>query len=338
VRFRTIVLSGLLGASLLGNIILLSRSSETPPAPPSNRDSDEAKNLRASLDHANAELAATKADLAQLAAKSQASTPSLPAAAEPQDRVSHFRKRLHSLSAPQNFRTNRDPGDAARESDLQAEFHRLEMDRQQNPAVYGKCMAACLEKILQESKPPMDPQQQAALQKALSDVTGRFEKVADETTPERVASELRLEADLWGTLREILTEEQFREASVHPLSSLLVYTPVGGIIQSGAHTLDYIASVWADSLGVSEEQRASFQGQAQLYMTTIRRLEYEAAPDGLIWDILYEPKGYDFRARAMQAQAEAIKGLTPYLTPDQARKLRTMAIQEYLFSFLDNGK
>jgi hypothetical protein len=58
----------------------------------------------------------------------------------------------------------------------------------------------------------------------------------------------------------------------------------------------------------------------------------------LIWDILYEPKGYDFRARAMQAQAEAIKGLTPYLTPDQIQKLRTMAIQEYIFTFPDKGK
>jgi hypothetical protein len=333
VRLRTIVLSGLLGASLLGNLILLRRSGETPALPPPSRDSNEARNLRASLDHANAELASTKADLALLAAKPQASIASLPTVVEPPDRVKQFKQRLGSLKSGWNNRVNRDPADQVRESELRTEFHRLEIDRQQNPAVYGKCMAACLENILREITPPMEPNQQAALQKTLAEFTGRFEKVSDETTPERVASELRLESDLWGRLKEILTGDQFMDASTHPLSHYLVTESMGGLTQASTKTAAHLASIWAASLGASAQQQDSFQGQAKFYVETLQRLEQEVAPDGEVWDILYERKGFDLRAKAMQLQADALKGLTPYLTPEQVQKLRTVSVEEYILSF-----
>jgi hypothetical protein len=123
------------------------------------------------------------------------------------------------------------------------------------------------------------------------------------------------------------------DVSTHPLSYHLVTESMGVVMRAGKETATHLASVWAASLGASPEQLASFQGQAKFYIDTIQRLELEAAPDGQVWDILYERKGFDLRAKAMQLQADAFKGLTPYLTPEQVQKLRTVSVEEYMLSF-----
>src|SRR6185295_18084818 len=156
-RNRLIALSILLAGSVLLNIILLRRpeNPEIPQTPPV-KEAAAAQELRDRLERAKAELLTMKAELANMAdkPKAAASTP-----AEAEDRVSLFRRRLQKLNPVRKQRHSHDPVERARESELTAEFHRLELDRQQDPATYGKCMTACLEQMVQELEPPLDQDQ-----------------------------------------------------------------------------------------------------------------------------------------------------------------------------------
>jgi len=339
------ILAVLLGASLLGNAMLMSRlSRRAEPDPAQTRKSadatakpiltDETAKLRDSLEAEKKKNEELRIRIEHLETDkkvlAQDSTPGQNKA----DKLVAFRERLRKL-----FKVMKDPAAKAGAVDPDSmveltetymEFFKMAATRSKEPKAYADYLHAFYEIGLEGETTALSQAQSGALSKLFEDFGLSLSKVPSTPAGERLIKEVELEASTMARVRDLLTEPQRALLAKDSMNALAAGNMMSTSYISGQGGADQIATMWTQSYQLDASQQPQAKIAAQAYLDAMNRLD----PDGKAkklnqFDQSGSPESYEYRLRSLREQLAALNMLSASLTPAQQERLRTQTMREF---------
>lgn len=332
---RELVLGVFLLASLAANALLLFRASSPPEgpspsrlertprtgagSPPGSPSEEEWLRLRRELEATREKVESLEKDQ-----RAQATGRAVP---ETPDRVSQFRERLRQLGHGRTGQSS-EPREMLAQQELRAECERLQIYRLEDPGSYGKCLAAYYDFLIGGMTPACTENQKALVEQILTEAAMKFSKISEETSGERLLSELRLEGEVHGKLADLLGQPFQSQFGANTASTLFEVASTRGYlgIPTAGQT---VALQWASGLGIDRSQFPAVEKIAAEFMEDAWARQCRASAGGTA--IYGTRESFSLREQALQSQLEALRRLSTYLTPDQQARLKSFQMREYLF-------
>ena len=304
----------LLGASLLLNVVLLSRRPEPPAPAPRPSPPKGIKEADSFIPPEPARVAALETRVRELEAeKSVRPEPVLPP-----DRSVAFRQKLARVM--KLWRDPRAMASAPPEAHLEAqevsmEFQRAKLERWTNPKAYAEMIRAVLEQTAIDLKTPLSEVQRDALRRTLEDYEASLATMADADPWQRYLHEVGPEADVLQRLRSYVTPEQ--EAKVMGFGTMSPWTASTAPWVDRGQAEAFVTQTWSSTYGLDDTQKAAVQAAARIYVNAMDALNAQmgsAAMPGR--------ETPEWRRSCAQILVDVLGGLESSLTPEQRARLR----------------
>jgi hypothetical protein len=247
----------------------------------------------------------------------------------PEDPAARFRELLRSfgrLSRRSDFDV--DLREKAQRRHAQAEFDQVQVYRLENPPLFGRCLAAYYQTLVDTVTPACTPAQREALRQILETGAAEFSKVEGDSTADRILAQIRLEGELHRKVTETLSEHQNQDLCENGLCSLFEISTIQGY-WGFSGTGGGPAGYWAKALGTDPIQFEEITKAAIKFEQEAWRAQAQVTQTGSA--VYGTPEYFAVRENSMRAQVEALRRLSPFLTTEQQARLKSLPIQEFLF-------
>lgn len=308
----------LFGASVLLNVVLLTRRPAVEPPPPRPAPRAPMKEPDAFIRPAEpaARVAALEAKVRELEAEKVVLAQPAPAVVP--DRKAAFRGKL--ARAMKLWRDPRGLATAAPETllelqEVSMEFQRAKLERWKDPRAYTEMVQAVLEQAAVELKAPLSEVQRDALRRTLEDYALSLAEMADADVWQRYLHEAGPEADLLQRLRTYVTPEQ--EARVMGLGGMSPWSPSTAPWVDKGQAEMHVTQTWMMSYGLDESQKAAVQAAARVYVNAMNALNEQMGAAALPGRETPE-----WRRRSAQLMVDVLRSLEGSLTPEQLERFR----------------
>jgi hypothetical protein len=280
------------------------------------------------LSRLRSELKILKAQYNKLQSDYKAEVASRPSLQIP-DRASQFRAQLRRLSPLiVSVEPYFDPKTLLAVQEFRTECERLQIYRLEDPGTYGKCLAEYYDLLIEGMNPPCPANQKDAVSRILADAASRFSRISEETTGDRLLAELRLEAEVHDKLAEQLGQPFQSQIRGNSVCGIFAQASTKGYLgmPSAAQS---VAVQWGIGLGIDHSQFSTVERIAAEFMEDAYARQCKMSGTG--YADYGTQEGFSIRGQALQAQIEALRHLSPFLTSDQQDKLKSLQMREYLF-------
>lgn len=336
------VLSVLLLASLLGNILLavrLSRSGGDAPATVERPASKESVTSSGDLAPLRETLAAERKKTEELQARiklletdKKVLALETPGTAKP-DKLAAFREKMKKLKkylsdpAHKN-KTDVDPENIVDLTDAMMDIMKMTAARTKEPKTYADCLQAVYEIGLEGEGTSLTSAQTATLNALLQGFAEQLSQIPATPAGDRLLREVQLEGTAMGKLQALLTDDQhkaLKEINLEGVSSFN-FLSTAFVTKDGA--ANQIAQQWSAAYQLDESQLPQAKAAAQAYVDALARIEAETPGGDPTMSKPGSPEAYAYRERMVKEQLAALAGLQASLTSAQVDRMRTQTMKE----------
>ncbi len=337
-RGSTPVLIVLLGASVLGNILLIARGSRTPqpeastPYRPPDRlaSPDGVASLQESLDAERKKNEELRARIERLETDKKVLIQEPAPGSGKADKLAAFREKLRKLMKVMKDPAAKagavDPDNMVELTETMMEFFKLAAVRAKDPKTYAEYLQAFYEVALEGDANALTPAQSSALSKLLEDFGTSLSKVPATPSGERLLKEIELEAGVMARVRDLLSAPQRELLTKNEMNALASGNMLSMSYISKEGAVDQISQMWTQLYQLEETQKPQAKLAAQAYLDAMNR----AGGKSYAFDQSGSAEAYEARLRSVREQLAALNMLSASMTPAQQERLRTQTLREFV--------
>jgi hypothetical protein len=336
-RGSTPILIVLLGASVLGNILLIARGSRTPPPeastpyrPPDRLASpDSVASLKESLEAERKKNEELRARIDRLETDKKVLIQE-PVPGGKADKLAAFREKLRKfmkvMKDPATKAGAVDPDNMVELTETMMEFFKLSATRAKDPKTYAEYLQTFYEVALEGDANALTPAQSSALSKLLEDFGTSLSKVPATPAGERLLKEIELEAGVMARVRDLMTGPQRELLTKNEMNALASGNMLSMSYISKEGAVDQITQMWTQVYQLEEAQKPQAKLAAQAYLDAMNR----PGSKSYAFDSSGSPEAYEARLRSVREQLAALNMLSASMTPAQQEMLRTQTLREFV--------
>jgi hypothetical protein len=337
-RRSTPILIVLLGASVLGNILLIARGSRAPEPeattacrlPGASPDPANVATLKESLDAERKKNEELRARIERLETDKKVLVQEPAPGAGKTDKLAAFkdklRKLMKTLKDPAAKAGAIDPDNMVEFTETMMEFFKMAAVRAKDPKTYSEYLQAFYEAALEGDANALTPAQSSALSKLFEDFGNALSKVPPTPSGERLLKELEIEAGVMARVQEVLTGAQRELLSKNEMNMMASGNMLSTSYITKEGGAEQIAKMWTQLYQLEPSQEPQAKLAAQAYMDAMNR----AGGKSYIFDGSGSAEAYEYRLRSVREQLAALNMLSASMTPAQQDRLRTQTVREFL--------
>jgi hypothetical protein len=336
------VLSILLLASLLGNVLLAVRLARTgdasalaggPAAKESAASATDPAPLREALAAERKKSEELQARIDRLETDKKVLAQEAPGAAVKTDKVAAFREKLRKLKkmmADPALKSGAvtDPDSVVQMTETMMEFMKLSAIRSKEPKLYGEYLHAFYDVALDGDGTSLTPAQSSSLNDLIQSYTDDLSRVPQVPAGDRLLKEVQLEAAMMGKVQSLFTDEQrgaLKKDQFEAVGSMN-FLSTSYVIKTGA--ADQIAQQWSAQYQLDASQLPQAKAAAQAYVDALARLDEQTKGGDPTLTKPGSPEAYAYRESMIREQLAALGVLQGSMTPAQVDRLRTQGMKE----------
>jgi hypothetical protein len=332
------ILIVLLGASVLGNILLIARGSRAPQPeattsyrPPGTSQAQEGvASLKESLDAERKKNEELRARIERLETDKKVLVQEPAPGAGRTDKLAAFKAKLRKLMKTMKDPAAKagavDPDNVVEFTDTMMEFFKMAAVRAKEPKTYSDYLQAFYEVALEGDANALTPAQSSALSKLFEDFGSALSKVPPTPSGERLLRELEIEAGVMARVQEVLTGAQRELLSKNEMNAMAAGNMLSTSYITKEGGAEQIAKMWTQLYQLEPPQEPQAKVAAQAYMDAMDR----AGGKSRVFDGAGSADAYEYRLRSVREQLAALNMLSASMTPAQQERLRTQTVREFL--------
>lgn len=342
-RQSTPILIVLLGASVIGNVLLasrLSRKAEPDPAavrpaaaPERSPRPDDAASLRDSLQAEKRKNEELRARIERLETDKKVLAQDVPVTPGRAEKLEAFRAKLRKLMKlmkdPAAQAGAVDPDNMVELTEVMMEFYKLAATRAKDPKTYADYLQAFYEVGLEGEGTALSAEQSQAIQRLLQDLGDGLSKIPPAPAGDRLIREIELESAVGEKLKALLTQAQRDAISKGEMSAMMMGNMMSTSYVQKQGGAEQIAQMWTAAYQLDPAQQPQVKAAAQSYLDAMSR--YEATQKKpFSFDQPGSPEATQRRLQSVREQISALTVLQGSLTPAQQERIRTQTMREFI--------